>query len=105
MTKYRRKWKKYSNIQAQQEYQEARATYYYKIKKVKLNCWNNFLENASGKEIFKAFQYTKQNKVEKLPIIQYQLKNREVNAITFQEKCNAFLKTLFIKPPESIESN
>ena len=29
--------------------------------------------------------------------------NREVNAITFQEKCNAFLKTLFIKPPESTE--
>ena len=37
MTKYKKKWKKYSNIQAQQEYQEARATYYYKIKKVKLN--------------------------------------------------------------------
>ena len=55
MTKYRRKWKKYSNIQAQQEYQEARATYYYEIKKAKSNCWNNFLENASGKEIFKAF--------------------------------------------------
>ena len=71
ITKYRRKWKKYSNIQAQQEYQEARATYYYEIKKAKSNCWNNFLENASGKEIFKAFQYTKQNKVEKLPIIQY----------------------------------
>ena len=105
MTKYRRKWKKYFNIQAQQKYQEARATYYYKIKKVKLNYWNNFLENASGKEIFKAFQYTKQNKVEKLPIIQYQLENREVNAITFQEKCNAFLKTLFIEPPESIEPN
>jgi len=33
------------------------------------------------------------------------LKNREVNAITFQEKYNAFLKTLFIEPPESIESN
>ena len=33
------------------------------------------------------------------------MENREVNAITFQEKCNAFLKTLFIKPLESIEPN
>src|SRR6266516_3728362 len=103
MTKYRRKWRKYSNIQAKQEYYEARTNYYYKIKKAKLNCWNSFLENASRKEIFKAFQYTKQNKVEKLPILQYQSENIEKKAITFQEKCNAFLKTLFIKPPESIE--
>src|SRR5438046_5151147 len=73
------------------------------MKKAKSNRWNNFLENASGKDIFKAFQYTKQNRVEKLPIIQYQSENREVNAITFKEKCNAFLKTVFIKPPESTE--
>ena len=103
MTKYRRKWRKYSDIQSEQEYQEARANYYYKVKKAKSNCWNNFLENASGKEIFKAFQYTKQNKVEKLPILQYQSDNKKEKAIIFKEKCNAFLKTLFIKPPESIE--
>src|SRR6266480_5745514 len=103
MTKYRRRWRRYSDAQAQQEYHEARATFYYEMKKAKSKCWNNFLENASGKDIFKAFQYTKQNRVEKLPIIQYQSENREVNAVTFQEKCNAFLKTLFIKPPESTE--
>src|SRR5206468_12221607 len=57
----------------------------------------------SEKEIFKAFQYTKQNRVEKLPIHQYQSENKKEKAVTFQEKCNAFLKTLFIKPPESIE--
>src|SRR6266513_3740294 len=101
MTKYRRKWKKNSDIQTEREYHEARANYYYKIKKAKSNCWNNFLENASGKEIFKAFQYTKQNKIEKLPILQYQSENKQEKAITFQEKCNAFLKTLFIKPPET----
>ena len=103
MTKYRRKWRKYSDVQAEQEYHEARANYYHEVKKVKSNCWNNFLENTSGKEIFKAFQYTKQNKIEKLPILQYQSENKEVNAVTFQKKCNAFLKTLFIKPPESTE--
>ena len=59
MTKYRRKWRRYSDIQSEQEYQEARANYYYKVKKAKSNYWNNFLENASWKENFKAFQYTK----------------------------------------------
>src|SRR6266496_5355547 len=103
MIKYRRKWKKYLDAQDKQEYHEARANYYYEIKKAKSNCWNNFLENASGKEIFKTFQYTKQNKIEKLSIIQYQSENREVNAVTFQEKCNTFLKTLFVKSSESTE--
>src|SRR5438034_6051093 len=103
MTKYRRKWRKYSDNQAEKEYHEARANYYYEVKKAKSNCWNNFLENASGKKIFKAFQYTKQNKVEKLSILQYQSENKKEKIITFQKKCNAFLKTLFIKSPESIE--
>lgn len=90
-------------MQAQQEYHEARANYYYEVRKAKSNCWNNFLENASDKDIFKAFQYTKQNKIEKLSIFQYQSENEEANAITFQEKCNAFLETLFKKPPDSAE--
>jgi len=69
MTKYRRKWRKYLDIQTEQKYHKARANYYFEIKKAKSNCWNNFLENASKKEIFKAFQYTKQNKIEKLSIL------------------------------------
>ena len=69
MTKYRRKWKKYSDNQAEKEYYEARANYYYKVKKAKLNCWNNFLKNVIEKDIFKAFNYTKFNRIEKLPII------------------------------------
>src|SRR5204863_1088251 len=105
MTKYRRKWKKYSDNQAEKKYHEARANYYYKVKKAKSNCWNNFLENASEKEIFKAFQYTKQNKVEKLSILQYQSENKQEKTITFQEKCNVFLKTFFIKSSETTESS
>jgi hypothetical protein len=38
MTKYRRKWKRYSDVQAEQEYHEARANYYYEVKKAKSNC-------------------------------------------------------------------
>ena len=29
----------------------------------KSNCWNQFLEKAEGKEIFKAFAYTKQKEL------------------------------------------
>ena len=105
MTKYRRKWKRHAEINAEQKYHIARATYYYEIKTAKSNCWNNFLENAQGKDIFKAFQYTKQTRIEKLPILQYQLENQEIKAITFHEKCNAFMETLFTKPPDSEEPN
>ena len=62
-----------------------------------MKCWNNFLENAKDKDIFKVFQYTKQKRVEKLPILQYQIKNSHLKAVTFDEKCDAFMKVLFIK--------
>src|SRR6266487_5175131 len=97
MTKYRRKWRKYSDIQTEREYHEARANYYYEVKKAKSNCWNNFLENASEKEIFKAFQYTKQNKVEKLSILQYQSEDKKEKNHYFSEKIQCLFKNLVYK--------
>ncbi len=50
----------------------------------KSNCWNQFLEKAEGKEIFKAFIYTKQKKIKRLLIITYSDRNNErKDAITF----------------------
>ena len=40
--------------------------------------WDSFLENAKGKEIFKAFQYTKYKKVEYISIIKYTKKGKEI---------------------------
>ena len=40
--------------------------------------WDSFLENAKGKEIFKAFQYTKHKKVEHIPIIKYTKEGKEI---------------------------
>ena len=54
------------------------------------------MENAVGKEIFKAFNYTKFNKVEKLSIIKYNDNNQEKTAITFNQKCEVFMKVFFI---------
>ena len=52
-----------------------KSDYFYKIKQAKATCWNDFLENAVEKDIFKAFNYTKFNRIEKLSIIQYQHEN------------------------------
>ena len=50
--------------------------------------------------MFKAFNYTKFNRVEKLPIIQYNYQNQEKTAITFKQKYEAFMKVLFVNSPQ-----
>src|SRR5436189_4032752 len=98
MAKYRRKWKRNADSTAEDKYIDIKRQYYYEIKSAKSKYWNNFLENAKDKDIFKAFQYTKQNRIEKLPILQYQTENSHLKAVTFNEKCDAFMKVLFTKP-------
>src|SRR6266498_4285129 len=67
---------------------------------VKSNYWNQFLEKAEGKEIFKAFVYTKQKRIERLLIITYSDRNNErKDVITFNQKCDTFLILLFYLPP------
>src|SRR2546430_12433085 len=97
----KRQYKKNQNQTSQQAFQALKSDYFYKIKQAKATCWNDFLENAVGKDIFKAFNYTKFNRIEKLPIIQYQHENQEITAITFEQKCEAFMHVLFKKPPQS----
>ena len=63
--------------------------------------WNKFLENAEGKEIFKAFSYTKQRFLTRLPTLYYDKDNNKEEAISFSQKCNAFYIILFKEPPIS----
>src|SRR5438034_761170 len=93
----KRQYKKNQNQTTQQAFQALKADYFYKIKQAKATCWNDFLENAVGKDIFKAFNYTKFNRIEKLSIIQYQHENQEITAITFEQKCEVFMHVLFKK--------
>jgi len=95
----RRNWKRKQINQTQ--YITIRNSFFQAIKIEKARYWNNFLENAVGKDIFKAFNYTKFNRVEKLPIIQYQHEEEEITAVTFEQKCEAFMRVLFKKPPQS----
>ncbi len=99
MAKYKKKWKRNADPIAENRYIDIKRQYYYEIKLAKSKCWNSFLENAKDKDIFKAFQYIKQKRIEKLPILQYQTENSHLKAITFDEKCDAFMKVLFTKPP------
>ncbi len=72
----------------------------------KSNYWNQFLEKAEEKEFFKAFAYIKQKRIKRLPIITYSDRNNErKDAITFNQKCNVFLTSLFYLPPTSEPPN
>jgi hypothetical protein len=73
--------------------------YFQEIKSAKAQCWDWFLEEARNKDIFKAYQYVKQRKVEKLPIIEFETEEGLEKAVTFDQKCEAFMKTLFVQPP------
>ena len=97
----RRKWKKTQNEQAYKGFSRARAVYFQEIKSAKTQCWNQFLEEARNKDIFKACQYVKQRKVEKLLIIKFETEEGPEKAVTFNQKYKAFIKTLFIQPPQS----
>ena len=62
-----RKWKR--GLAPYDEYINARTNYYTAIRQAKTNKWNEFLENAQGKEVFKAYGYTKLRKIKKLPTL------------------------------------
>src|SRR5204862_6816859 len=94
----KKQYKKNQNQITQQAFQALKSDYFYKIKQAKATCWNDFLENAVEKDIFKAFNYTKFNRREKLSIIHYQHENQEITAITFEQKCETFMHVLFKKP-------
>jgi len=51
------------------QYLQARNQYFHEIKLAKQSSWNNFLEDADSEQIFKAYKYCKQRKIEKIPII------------------------------------
>src|SRR6266536_1038015 len=59
LSREKNRWKKSRTEENHKQYQQARNCYFNEIKMVKSNYWNQFLEKAEGKDIFKAFAYTK----------------------------------------------
>jgi ribonuclease HI len=105
MAEKRRVWKENRTNQSYARFRIARTTYFTAIKEAKTHSWDKFLMEAQGTDVFKALKYTKMRRVEKLPIIQYKIADKNESAINFQEKCKAFQYILFPKPPESEPPN
>ena len=102
--KAKRIW--YSNKNNEELYDSyiiKRNIYFQEIKNAKTSMWNKFLEKAEGKEIFKAFSYTKKRFLNRLPTLYYEENNIKKTAISFPQKCDAFFATLFKEPPISEE--
>ena len=97
-----RRYKDYSDDDVfVQDWKAARNTYFHAIRQAKQSYWTNFLEGAEGKDVFTAFRYTKQATHTKIPTIHYEKEGRKAQADTFEEKCTAFLTTLFPRPSSS----
>ena len=67
----RRRWKAYPSQDNYKTFKDSKNKYFSEIKTAKTSCWNSFLENAQGKEIFKAFSYTKNKQMPRILILKY----------------------------------
>jgi hypothetical protein len=78
-----------------------RDQYLQAVKKAKASHWDSFLQNAKGKDIFKALGYTEQRTTRAIPELQYTQGGERRVAKEFEEQCNAFTTTLFSSPPRT----
>ena len=83
---------------SEETYREALQNYHRELRKAQTGCWNEFLANARGAEVFRANGYCKQKQLGKLSSLQTESGQP---AISFAEKCEVFLKGLFPEPPIS----
>ncbi|KAK5989436.1 hypothetical protein PT974_05387 [Cladobotryum mycophilum] len=82
-------------------WKEARNSYNLALRAIKRAHWNSFLEEAVTTDIYKAYKYTKARQNSSLPSITYTKEDQQQQAQTFEEKCIAFLQTLFPTPAVS----
>lgn len=93
-----RRWKKERTDPLLAEWKAIRQAYGKAIKVAKKAFWEEFLGEASGKDVFTAYSYTKDRQSPSLPSIAYTKEGEQAVATTFTEKCDAFLSTLFPAP-------
>jgi hypothetical protein len=91
MSQKRRYWKRNQNTNAYLQFSQAKNHYFQEIKTAKQKCWNDFLENADSEQVYKAYKYCKQKKLEKTPIFCY---DNNQKATSFKDKCEILLNTL-----------
>jgi hypothetical protein len=71
------------------------------VKKAKASHWDSFLQNAKGKDIFKALGYTEQRTTRAILELQYTQGRERRVAKEFEEQYNVFTTTLFSSPPRT----
>jgi hypothetical protein len=96
MATMERRWKEAQTPLAKLRYKLSRNIYGRALQEAKAKCWDNFLAEAQGKEVYTAFRYTKPRRVQRTPV----LKAGNQTATVFTEKARLFRHTLFPPPPE-----
>ena len=96
MATMERRWKEAQTPLAKLRYKLSRNIYGRALQEAKTKCWDNFLAEAQGKEVYTAFRYTKPRRVQRTPV----LKAGNQTATVFTEKARLFRNTLFPPPPE-----
>ena len=90
-----RRFKRIRTEGSEIQWHQARSAYSYAIKSAKAKCWDQFLEQAKGKNVFLALKLTKPQFTQKVPELNYEDNGVKKKALDFDAKCDAFLKTLF----------
>lgn len=94
-----RQYKKSRTSDSEEAYKTARNAYFQAVRKEKEECWVNYLESLDlGSEVYSVRRYTKERGLTKVPEIVYESNGIRKQASTFDDKCSAFLSTLFPKP-------
>lgn len=98
MARHLRAFKRNPNSPIRQRaFKTVRNKYFSEIKTAKSECWNTFLKNAQGKEIFQALRFTKEKTTRRVPPLA-QTDNTAL-AEDFQSQCQTLTTTLFPNPP------
>ena len=93
-----RKFKKTHTENSERDWKDARNNYFKAIKDAKENHFMKFLSEATGEKIFLAHKMVKGSTLSQVPILAYPSSEGPKEAHTFDEKCDAFLSTLFPTP-------
>ena len=101
MSQKRRYWKNNQDFNTYMQYTQVRNQYFHEIKLAKQSSWNDFLENADSEQVYKAYKYCKQRRLEKTSILCYENNQK---AASFNEKCDMLLNVLLPANSNNISS-
>ena len=96
MNRSERRWKQTGTLDALLDFKMQRKWFAMAVNEAKASHWDRFLEEVKGKDVYKAFRYTKPPRVQRTSVIQA---NGQV-ATVFKDKACLFRQTLFPPPPD-----